>query len=343
MTSRIPAPVRVQLSSAPPRNKLRKSPKPRSSSETTSDSSDEDYDSPVSPVSRVNSPFSFSSKSSHSSTSTTRTRRTALPHHARHTSLDQEGSWRRALPAFPGRKPPVLRLALPKSGSRPGVKPNLETIPGSPCLTTTYKQTESFSSLTDSDTSPTAPSFTIPTDAAIRREKMKRLTKKLGEGVPVHLVFPPEEREDEDDIVGRGVVVDISSRFSPSTPSSISTNFTSPMRSASSLSPLVPTPSPTSSESSCTSSSGFGRSFFRHEPEFQVLRKTKFAEKPLPPTPTAPGKGFTGRFIVHYEGAGEHGRTGSETFDGLKCASMGHSRQSSRSSSYSSRLESVQE
>ena len=48
--------------------------------------------------------------------------------------------------------------------------------------------------------SPVAPSFAIQTDAALRRQKMRRLAKKLGEGVPVHLVFPPGIESDEDEV-----------------------------------------------------------------------------------------------------------------------------------------------
>ena len=48
------------------------------------------------------------------------------------------------------------------------------------------------------------PNFTIPSEAAMRRAKMDRVRKLLGEGVPVHLVFPneschDEEAEDDDD------------------------------------------------------------------------------------------------------------------------------------------------
>lgn len=42
------------------------------------------------------------------------------------------------------------------------------------------------------------PSFTIPSPIALRREKMARVCKLLGEGVPVDLVFPPAETETEE-------------------------------------------------------------------------------------------------------------------------------------------------
>lgn len=35
----------------------------------------------------------------------------------------------------------------------------------------------------------------------MRRQKMQRLTKKLGEGVPVHLVFPPTVESDDEEVI----------------------------------------------------------------------------------------------------------------------------------------------
>ena len=359
------APVQVQLPSSPTKNKFGfRSTKPRSSIESNSDSSD---DEPDSPQSRVNSPDS----TSYSSHASARSRRTSFSTHSRRSSIDSEGAWRSVLPELPTRRPPILKLALSspvasKYGRRPGMKPDLETIPGSPpCTKTTYKQAESFSCLADSDTSPSVPTFNIPTDARIRRDKMRRLTKKLGEGVPMHLVFPPSAQSDDED-----VIVDI-----PSTPSSVCTMSFSSTNSACSLSPLVPSsPSSISSSSSSSSTSSFtstsyhslasspttrrssslslSRPFYRHEPEFQLPRKSNFAEKPLPDAPQTV-KTFSGKFIVHYENTGgrvggvgeDHGRKRLESFEGLKCVgARSHERSSSRSSTSSgNRLEVVQE
>ncbi|KAI0711221.1 hypothetical protein C8Q76DRAFT_570811, partial [Earliella scabrosa] len=87
---------------------------------------------------------------------------------------------------YPSQRPPLLQLAVPNpSRSR---KPRLETIPGSP----PFNQTTTVFD---------PPSFSIPSEASMRREKMRRVRKMLGDGVPADLVFPssPEESESEED------------------------------------------------------------------------------------------------------------------------------------------------
>ena len=95
-----------------------------------------------------------------------------------------ELAWRS--PYSPTQRPPLLQLSVPNPPrSR---KPCLETIPGSPPFNQTTGTYE-------------PPSFSIPSDAAMRREKMRRVRKMLGEGVPTDLVFPssPEESDSEED------------------------------------------------------------------------------------------------------------------------------------------------
>ncbi|KAF9465978.1 hypothetical protein BDZ94DRAFT_1252722 [Collybia nuda] len=106
-------------------------------------------------------------------------------------SSDSSDSW-------PSRKPPMLRLAMTSS---------LETIPASPLVAATpaiYTRprasfidvgedthfTISPSSSSSPETSPTSPTFTIPSATTERRHKMDRLRRKLGEDVPLDLVFP---------------------------------------------------------------------------------------------------------------------------------------------------------
>ena len=88
-------------------------------------------------------------------------------------------------------RPPLLQLSVPSSPSPSSRsrKPNLDTIPGSP----------TYDPLTSAPLEP--PTFYIPSDAAMRREKMRRVRKMLGDGVPHDLVFPssPEESESEED------------------------------------------------------------------------------------------------------------------------------------------------
>ncbi|KAI9063575.1 hypothetical protein FKP32DRAFT_1611720 [Trametes sanguinea] len=124
---------------------------------------------------RANSPESVSSSGSSASRKSSSSIR-SVP------LADPERAWRSPYPVT-GERPPLLKLSTPS----PSRKPRLETIPGSP----------PFDQLT---TTIDPPSFTIPSEAATRREKMRRLRKKLGDNVPVDLVFSsPDESESEED------------------------------------------------------------------------------------------------------------------------------------------------
>ncbi|PSR90482.1 hypothetical protein PHLCEN_2v4900 [Hermanssonia centrifuga] len=80
-------------------------------------------------------------------------------------------------------------LLLGKVGGKP-----LPTVPGSPSYNKPLPPSPDSSS-------PQAPTFSIPSEASMRRQKMRRLAKKFGEGVPVHLVFPPTTESDDEDVV----------------------------------------------------------------------------------------------------------------------------------------------
>ncbi len=84
-------------------------------------------------------------------------------------------------------RPPLLQLSVPPSPS-PSRKPKLDTIPGSP----PFDRPSGGQELA---------TFQVPSDAAMRREKMRRVRKMLGDGVPHELVFPtsPQESESEED------------------------------------------------------------------------------------------------------------------------------------------------
>ncbi|KAI0826557.1 hypothetical protein BC628DRAFT_239877 [Trametes gibbosa] len=124
---------------------------------------------------RANSPDSVASTNSASSRTSSSSARSARP------IADNEQSWRSP---YPAQRPPLLKLSTPSSARKPG----LETIPGSP----------PFDQLTAAIE---PPSFTIPSDAAARREKMRRLRRKLGENIPTDLIFPssPDESDSEED------------------------------------------------------------------------------------------------------------------------------------------------
>ncbi|KZT12639.1 uncharacterized protein LAESUDRAFT_739990 [Laetiporus sulphureus 93-53] len=103
-----------------------------------------------------------------------------------HGSVDSERLWR--TPYRPSQLPPLLQLVPPKSKSKS--KPRPEAVSSS--------QHEGEDEVSAPD-SPGAPAFNITSDAAMRRNKMLRLTRKLGEGVPVDLVFPQQTDADSED------------------------------------------------------------------------------------------------------------------------------------------------
>lgn len=129
-------------------------------------------------------------------------------------SLTSAESWR---PRKVSRKPPPVYQQT-RSPSPASMKPSLETIPASPPppfdsvpedeAVDGHRRSISFASF-----GPPRPlshveeaEFDIPSDLSIRRLKMERLRRKLGDDVPVDLVFPDEERtseevQDEDDAV----------------------------------------------------------------------------------------------------------------------------------------------
>ena len=132
--------------------------------------------------------------------------------------------------------------------------------------------------------SPQEPSFSIPSDAAMKRQKMRRIAKKLGEGVPVHLVFPPTDESDEDE-----VFVD--------SPSSSYTTASYHSSSSASLS--------STSENESEESTEEARSWEDLMWERQTARRSKFARA---------STAFSRRYVVHYHDEdGIHGRS-EETF-----------------------------
>ncbi|KZP26822.1 hypothetical protein FIBSPDRAFT_1040566 [Athelia psychrophila] len=119
-------------------------------------------------------------------------------------SLTSAESWR---PRKVVRKPPPSYQQT-RSPSPASIKPLLETIPASPPFDTVpedeavggHKRSISFASfgpprpLSEDESA----EFEIPSDASIRLSKMERVRRKLGDGVPVELVFPDEESAPEE-------------------------------------------------------------------------------------------------------------------------------------------------
>ncbi|KII85675.1 hypothetical protein PLICRDRAFT_178713 [Plicaturopsis crispa FD-325 SS-3] len=148
---------------------------------------------------------SASSAESPSSSASASPRSTSSSHSANKyaESVNTVESWRTCSPS---RLPPLLRLALdvpaqgPPSISGAAVSPALETIPASPPPPYAHTRTKSFSASRYTLTPPRAdpypadpagddPAFKVSSTAG-RREKMERLRRTLGDGVPAELVFP---------------------------------------------------------------------------------------------------------------------------------------------------------
>ena len=241
---------------------------------------------------RVYSPDSVSSSNSRASTSSSRS---SLSQRSTSTAVapnaETEEGWR---VRFTGSRPPLLRLGFGKSDKLPSYQ--------------TPSPSYSDTSYPDTETAP-PPSFVIRSDASIKREKMRRLTKKLGEGVPIDLVFPPSVVEEDEDVL-------IHSPLSPSSPSSPSSTLSS----SSSLESTSSASSASTTSSASTlisvysdSSSGYGKYRMGHEAFQQPPRRSHFA-KDVPDFPCQDRQ-----LTVHYETPEEHGH-GSETFEGLKRA-----------------------
>ncbi|THV04017.1 hypothetical protein K435DRAFT_962139 [Dendrothele bispora CBS 962.96] len=110
------------------------------------------------------------------------------------------------------KNPPLLRLALASHPSVKDIKIS-RSLSGSPFASSSSSSASSASdseedlrftlrprhSRTNRDSLLLSPAFHIPSASTTRREKMERLRKRLGEGVPVELVFPPSPFDEESD------------------------------------------------------------------------------------------------------------------------------------------------
>ncbi|KAH9950806.1 hypothetical protein B0H21DRAFT_685928 [Amylocystis lapponica] len=132
------------------------------------DAGEEEHE--VSPISAS----SGTSSSSHISTSSKTSSASARSPH----------SWRSP---FPAQHPPLLKIVKPSHYAGPT---DLSLIPGSP---------PAYSPLPSPPVCPDAPTFTVPSEASLRRDKMRRLTRRLGDGVPQELVFPETDADVDED------------------------------------------------------------------------------------------------------------------------------------------------
>ncbi|RDB16451.1 hypothetical protein Hypma_002831 [Hypsizygus marmoreus] len=136
---------------------------------------------------------------------------------------------------------PVPPPARYRNTLQPSITPSPSPSPSPP-------RSHSLSPIPSSpQTSPSSPTFNIPSVSSERRMKMERLRRKLGEEVPLEMVFPPAEDSDSDDL-GTLITPLVSS---PTTESSVTTPGSSPISSVSSehqenhlLPPPAVTPAP---------------------------------------------------------------------------------------------------
>ncbi|KAK7049887.1 hypothetical protein VNI00_005317 [Paramarasmius palmivorus] len=133
-------------------------------------------------TSGVSSRHSRSSSISYSNRSTASSR-----------SMNSEDSW-----SSHDRKPPLLRLAVP-SPFRP--RSQAQASPTSSVTDSSEEEDTRFTLRPTTDRNPrdslVSPNFHIPSATTLRLQKMDRIRRKLGDGVPVELVFPENDTDDD--------------------------------------------------------------------------------------------------------------------------------------------------
>ncbi|OCH86001.1 hypothetical protein OBBRIDRAFT_269140 [Obba rivulosa] len=275
-----PAPLHVDLpisrSSSKPRRRLFKS---HHCSRSSPYESDDDNDSVESPVS-VHSTSTSSSRSSFDSVKTS-------------TYPTSEQMWR--VP-HPRHRPPLLKIFSPAPVA---IEPTLKTVPGSPAYAASdwYEDDDSLSTLMEP---PRTPSFNITSEAFSRREKMRRLTRRLGEGIPAHLVFPSSS--DADSVYEEDTV-----EMPPPPPPPKRSPPPPGARPAASLSSC---PLPTIMEGLDIEETTPTRLRYRHSASQQPPRKSQFVEEDERRT--------SRRSAIYVESPDVHVSSG-ETFDGFQC------------------------
>jgi len=162
-------------------------------------------DSPVSDHSSTRSAsFSSESATSYDSAETNSSLTSSGSMTSYTETVNSADTWRVRKPIR--KPPPLLRLSSSTVTQGPpaaiaSVKPSLDTIPASPHpeVVANKSSTESSRhslaiSFADNRAS-SAPSFSIPSEAALRSAKMERLKRRLGDEVPADLVFPADVSE----------------------------------------------------------------------------------------------------------------------------------------------------
>ncbi|EMD36210.1 hypothetical protein CERSUDRAFT_95557 [Gelatoporia subvermispora B] len=275
-----PAPLHVELPFGKPASKPKRSffkSHSRSRSSPFYDEDDDDGDSVESPVS-IRSTSTSSSRSSIDSVKTP-----AYP--------TNEQLWR--VP-HPRQRPPLLKILPPAPVS---VEPTLDAIPGSPAYASAdwYEDENSLSTLLDP---PRTPTFNIASEACSRREKMRRVTRKLGEGVPAHLVFP-----DSSDSVS---MYEAAAAPPPPPP-----KRSPPPPGKRPAIPFSSCPLPTIMEGLAIEQASPTRAYYRHTASEQPPRRSYFVEG----DERRPSR----RESLYVDSTGMHGARG-ETFNGFQCS-----------------------
>ncbi|KAL0576414.1 hypothetical protein V5O48_005550, partial [Marasmius crinis-equi] len=99
-------------------------------------------------------------------------------------------------------KPPLLRLALSSFSQRSSSAAS-KRFPSPTSSNSSDDEDGRFTLHTTTNEAPrdsmVSPNFRIPSSTTIRLQKMDRIRKKLGEGVPVNLVFPGADSDEEEE------------------------------------------------------------------------------------------------------------------------------------------------
>ncbi|KAK1222420.1 hypothetical protein PQX77_014753 [Marasmius sp. AFHP31] len=152
---------------------------------------EEDWYRPASRGSNRSATSGLSSSSGSTASSSLISRSISITRSRRSSSLSEDSS--------NSSKPPLLRLALASFAQRSSTANKCYPSPAS--ANSSDDEDSRFTlhatvSESPRDSFVTSPEFRIPSSTTLRLQKMDRIRKKLGDGVPVKLVFPDSDEEE---------------------------------------------------------------------------------------------------------------------------------------------------
>ncbi|KAK1230173.1 hypothetical protein PQX77_006767, partial [Marasmius sp. AFHP31] len=152
---------------------------------------EEDWYRPASRGSNRSATSGLSSSSGSTASSSLISRSISITRSRRSSSLSEDSA--------NSSKPPLLRLALASFAQRSSTANKCYPSPAS--ANSSDEEDSRFTlhatvSESPRDSFVTSPEFRIPSSTTLRLQKMDRIRKKLGDGVPVKLVFPDSDEEE---------------------------------------------------------------------------------------------------------------------------------------------------